>query len=226
MTADGARGTTVVPDEAVRGTVGRITSEAVPGTGTRATGSPAGLDVRDARDGVTAPVAAPVPAPAAETVAPGRSSQAGRVEPSGDARASRRRWTSPRVPVMLSALVALAACGALVADVLLAHLVHRPAAAWRTETLHRFFRHSPGDATVLAGAVVVLGLLMIASALALGHRRATVRAGLPFSCDPVPPVPPSRPNRRADQNALTPHPGRIRVRFPDRVRPHGKRHVR
>ncbi|WP_260334184.1 DUF6286 domain-containing Asp23/Gls24 family envelope stress response protein [Streptomyces beigongshangae] len=137
-----------------------------------------GLDVTRARVGVTGLVPEPVPAPApapARTVSPDASPDGppeGRAQTSTDSRTPLRWWSQRRVPIMLLSLAAAVACGALAVDMLLVHAARRPAAAWRTGTLDWLSRHGPGDATVMAsaGAVAVLGVLMIVLALVPGHR--------------------------------------------------------
>jgi hypothetical protein len=83
-----------------------------------------------------------------------------------------RWWSERRLPVLLLALSALMACGALAVDLLIVHAADRSAAVWRTDALHWLSQHGPGEATVTVSAVAValLGLLMITLALTPGHR--------------------------------------------------------
>ncbi|MFE9680463.1 DUF6286 domain-containing Asp23/Gls24 family envelope stress response protein [Streptomyces sp. NPDC006285] len=145
------------------------------------TGRLTGLDVTSARVDVTALV------PAAAQSAPPDDSHAdggpdGPPGTPGHRRTPRRWWSQRRVPTLLLVLAATVACGALAADLILVHLADRPPAAWRTGTLDWLTRHGPGDRTVTAcaAAVAVLGLLMVALALAPGHRGLlTVTAPVP-----------------------------------------------
>jgi len=136
---------------------------------TARTGQLTGLDVTRTRVGVTALVPAPV---AAGPVPRESSPPAGRAEASTDSRTPLRWWSRRRVPTLLLTLAAAVACGALAGDVLRVHAAGRPAAAWRTGTLHWLSQHGPGDAPVTAGAgaIAVLGAVMIFLALAPGHR--------------------------------------------------------
>ncbi|MBK3576461.1 hypothetical protein JHN63_22145 [Streptomyces sp. MBT65] len=72
----------------------------------------------------------------------------------------------------LLTLAATVAAGALTVDMVMVHTAHRPAAAWRTGTLHWAAEHAPGEPAVIggSGAVAVLGLLLIVLALTPGHR--------------------------------------------------------
>ncbi|MEB8337565.1 DUF6286 domain-containing protein [Streptomyces endophyticus] len=83
------------------------------------------------------------------------------------------RWWSPRrLPTALLALAAATACGALAVDMIRVHLAHRPAASWRADTVHWLERHGP-DAPfvgIAAGALALVGILMIALALSPGRR--------------------------------------------------------
>ncbi|MHC5257851.1 DUF6286 domain-containing protein [Streptomyces sp. UC4497] len=83
------------------------------------------------------------------------------------------RWWSPRrLPTALLALTAAIACGALAVDLIRVHAAHLPAASWRTQAVHWLERHGP-DAPfvgIAAGALAVLGILMIALAVSPGRR--------------------------------------------------------
>ncbi|MER5949455.1 DUF6286 domain-containing Asp23/Gls24 family envelope stress response protein [Streptomyces sp. NPDC001904] len=83
------------------------------------------------------------------------------------------RWWSPRrLPTGLCTLALTALCGALALDLVLVHLAHRPAAPWRTESVHWLTGHGSADPAVRMGAVLlaVLGIGMIFLALAPGRR--------------------------------------------------------
>ncbi|MFZ3566595.1 DUF6286 domain-containing Asp23/Gls24 family envelope stress response protein [Streptomyces sp. BH097] len=136
---------------------------------TRRTSELTGLHIGTARVHVTGllPAAAagtaPVSTPGADTGATARDS--GPRTPS--------RWWSPRrLPTALLALAAATACGALVADLVRVHLAHRQAASWRADTVRWLERHGPEAPFVgiAAGALAVLGILMIALAVTPGRR--------------------------------------------------------
>ncbi|MFD6285455.1 DUF6286 domain-containing Asp23/Gls24 family envelope stress response protein [Streptomyces sp. NPDC060205] len=153
-----------------------------------------GLDVTRARVGVTAlvpgpaPASTPVPGPDVAKSAPSAGAATdGPVtdradtdeppvgepsQPLPHSRTPLRWWSARRLPTLLLALSALAACGALAVDLILVHAAGRPAAAWRADALHWLARHGPGEATVTACAVAValLGLIMVVLALTPGHR--------------------------------------------------------
>ncbi|MEU6815581.1 DUF6286 domain-containing protein [Streptomyces sp. NPDC046860] len=201
MTAREHRGTTTVSARAVRRIAGRAVTEALPGRAARTTGASAtvrggraeiavdvalpypapltpavrrvqdhvtartgeltGLDVRTARVGVTAldpDRTAPPEAPPRET-APG-----GRVP--------RRWWAERRLPLGVLTLLATLTCGALAADLILVHTGHRPAAAWRTGTLHWLYAHGPGERPVTLAALgcALLGVWLIVLAVTPGRR--------------------------------------------------------
>ncbi|WP_353940334.1 DUF6286 domain-containing protein [Streptomyces sp. HUAS MG91] len=83
------------------------------------------------------------------------------------------RWWSPRrVPAGLLTLAGTVLCGALALDLVLVHLAHRPAAPWRTESVHWLTGHGSGDPVVrvVAAGLAVLGVLMIFLALSPGRR--------------------------------------------------------
>ncbi|MYT69080.1 MULTISPECIES: DUF6286 domain-containing protein [unclassified Streptomyces] len=83
------------------------------------------------------------------------------------------RWWSPRrLPAGLLTLVLTVLCGALALDLVLVHLAHRPAAPWRTESVHWLTGHGSADPAVrvVAGLLAVLGLGMVVLALAPGRR--------------------------------------------------------
>ncbi|WP_314409366.1 DUF6286 domain-containing protein [Streptomyces kroppenstedtii] len=139
-----------------------------------------GLDVTRARVGVTALVpdlaAVPVPYPDLHSYPdphqdPVLAPAAAKTRPL-NSRTPLRWWSERRLPVLLLALSALMACGALAVDLLIVHAADRSAAVWRTDALHWLSQHGPGEATVTVSAVAValLGLLMIVLALTPGHR--------------------------------------------------------
>ncbi|MEU6840433.1 DUF6286 domain-containing protein [Streptomyces sp. NPDC046716] len=120
-----------------------------------------GLHVGTPRVGVTAllPAGPEWSAPVPETAVP-----AGRTP---------LRWWSPRrLPTGLLTLAGTALCGALALDLVLVHLAHRPAALWRTESVHWLTGHGSADPAVRVGAglLAVLGALMIFLALSPGRR--------------------------------------------------------
>lgn len=83
------------------------------------------------------------------------------------------RWWSPRrLPTALLALAAAIACGTLAVDLIRVHVAHLPAASWRTQAVHWLERHGPNAPFVgiAAGALAVLGILMIALAVSPGRR--------------------------------------------------------
>ncbi|MFD8809676.1 DUF6286 domain-containing protein [Streptomyces sp. NPDC059597] len=98
----------------------------------------------------SAPAPAPVPADAGS---PG-------------SRSPRRWWAQRRLPLGILTLLATVAFGALAADLILVHTGHRPAAAWRTGTLHWMYGHGPGEPLVTAAglccALLGAGLLLLA----------------------------------------------------------------
>lgn len=112
--------------------------------------------------------AAPQPAPAHENT------------PSGG-RAARRPWSPRRFPAALVALVAAAACAALLYDVLSVHLADRPPAGPRTGAVDWLATHGPGDPAVVAGGAVaaVLGAWLLCLALTPGLRGVLPMAPVP-----------------------------------------------
>ncbi|MEU4981525.1 DUF6286 domain-containing protein [Streptomyces sp. NPDC021969] len=135
-----------------------------------------GLTVRAATvrvQSLSADRAAPPPSPAHEGGTPrGRA---------------RRPWSARRVPAALVALVAAAACAALLYDVLSVHLAGRRPAGPRTGAVDWLATHGPGDTGVVAGGAVaaVLGAWLLCLALTPG-----LRGVLPMS--PVPGQPAQR----------------------------------
>ncbi|WP_030813473.1 DUF6286 domain-containing Asp23/Gls24 family envelope stress response protein, partial [Streptomyces sp. NRRL F-2799] len=201
MTAPERRGTTTVSDRAVRRIAGRAVTEALPGRTARATGSSAavrggraeitvdvalpypapltptvrrlqdhvtartgeltGLDVRPAGVGVTA-------------LTPDRMTElkdATETAPSRG-RVPRRWWAQRRLPLGVLTLLATLTCGALATDLILVHTGHRPAALWRTGTLHWLYVHGPGEPPVTAAALgcALLGVWLIVLAVTPGRR--------------------------------------------------------
>ncbi|MFJ5640357.1 DUF6286 domain-containing protein [Streptomyces sp. NPDC093223] len=167
-----------------------------------------GLDLSVPRITVTAlePAAVRDRAPAASAAPP-------------EGRAPRRVWSTRGVPVALQAAVATAACAALALDLVLVHVGHRPAAAWRVAAVHWLAGHRPGDPSVVAlGALAaLLGLWAVVLAVTPGLRgRSTV-------CAPAPRVVASvdRPAVEAlvrDAVGAVPGIGAVRVRARRRVR--------
>ncbi|MER6339263.1 DUF6286 domain-containing protein [Streptomyces tendae] len=100
--------------------------------------------------------------------------------PSGG-RAARRPWSPRRLPAALVALVAAAACAALLYDVLSVHLADRPPAGPRTGAVDWLAAHGPGDPVVVAAGAVAaaVGAWLLCLALTPG-----LRGVLPMS--PVP----------------------------------------
>ncbi|MFI5659956.1 DUF6286 domain-containing Asp23/Gls24 family envelope stress response protein [Streptomyces sp. NPDC051684] len=136
---------------------------------TRRTGELTGLHIRAARIQVTGllPVAAARTAPVSTTGA-----DTGATDRDAGRRTPLRWWSPRRLPTALLALTAATACGALVVDLVRVHLAHRPAASWRADTVHWLERHGPDApfATIAAGALAALGILMIALAVTPGRR--------------------------------------------------------
>ncbi|MFE6888434.1 DUF6286 domain-containing protein [Streptomyces sp. NPDC057694] len=126
------------------------------------TGELTGLRVDTPRVGVTTLLPA----------RPGWNAQGADAPPSAE-RTPLRWWSPRRLPTGLLTLAGTAVCGALALDLILVHLAHRPAALWRTESLHWLTGHGSADPAVRAGAglLAVLGVLMIFFALAPGRRR-------------------------------------------------------
>ncbi|MFI0575039.1 DUF6286 domain-containing Asp23/Gls24 family envelope stress response protein [Streptomyces tendae] len=96
-------------------------------------------------------------------------------------RAARRPWSPRRLPAALVALVAAAACAALLYDVLSVHLADRPPAGPRTGAVDWLAAHGPGDPVVVAAGAVAaaVGAWLLCLALTPG-----LRGVLPMS--PVP----------------------------------------
>ncbi|MBQ0967283.1 Asp23/Gls24 family envelope stress response protein [Streptomyces sp. RK23] len=96
-------------------------------------------------------------------------------------RAARRPWSPRRLPAALVALVAAAACAALLYDVLSVHLADRPPAGPRTGAVDWLAAHGPGAPVVVAGGAVAaaVGAWLLCLALTPG-----LRGVLPMS--PVP----------------------------------------
>ncbi|MFD7296449.1 DUF6286 domain-containing protein [Streptomyces sp. NPDC059897] len=145
---------------------------------TRRTGELTGLRVGPARVHVTGLLPAPaartaaVSAPGSDTRATDRDSE-NSVGSVGSGSRTPLRWWSPRgLPTALLALVAATACCALAVDMIRVHWAHLPAASWRTDTLHWLEGHGPNTLLigVAAGALAVLGALMIALAVGPGRR--------------------------------------------------------
>ncbi|MEV1022870.1 DUF6286 domain-containing protein [Streptomyces sp. NPDC050264] len=125
-----------------------------------------GLDVGTTRVAVTAlvPASRRTATPEALSAPPARAGTVARVP--------LRWWSQRRLPTALLTLVGAAACGSLAFDVIRVRLTHRPAAFWRTDSLHWLAHHGPDDPAVgvAAGVLAVLGLLLIVLALAPGRR--------------------------------------------------------
>ncbi|MFJ4715970.1 DUF6286 domain-containing protein [Streptomyces sp. NPDC088785] len=121
-----------------------------------------GLHVDAPRVGVTALLP---PRPGWHAPAPAEPPPAGRTP--------LRWWSSRRLPTGLLTLIGAVLCGALALDLVLVHLADRPAALWRTETVHWLTGHGSADPFVRAGAGVLaaLGILMIFLAVTPGRRR-------------------------------------------------------
>ncbi|WP_087806482.1 DUF6286 domain-containing protein [Streptomyces sp. CS113] len=104
--------------------------------------------------------------------------------PSGD-RAARRPWSARRFPAALVALVAAAACAALLYDVLSVHLAGRRPAGLRTGAVDWLATHGPGDAAAVAGGAVAaaLGAWLLCLALTPGLRGVLPMAPVPGQHD-------------------------------------------
>ncbi|MFJ6086776.1 DUF6286 domain-containing Asp23/Gls24 family envelope stress response protein [Streptomyces sp. NPDC092369] len=128
------------------------------------TGQLTGLDVTRPRIGVTA-------LSASKTVDTTADREEVPEAAAGD-RTPLRWWSQRRLPMALLTLAIALAAGALASDLILVHTAHRPAAAWRTGAVHWLAHHGPGDTSVAvaAGAIAVLGALMIVLALSPGRR--------------------------------------------------------
>ncbi|ATL31538.1 DUF6286 domain-containing protein [Streptomyces formicae] len=87
---------------------------------------------------------------------------------------ARRPWSQRRLPMGLLTLVAAAACGVLLYEVVSVHVAGRPAARWRVELVDWLSQHGPGvTATDLAAAagVFALGVWLLILAVTPGKRR-------------------------------------------------------
>ncbi|MFD7406204.1 DUF6286 domain-containing protein [Streptomyces sp. NPDC059866] len=86
-------------------------------------------------------------------------------------RASRRLWSTRRIPTALTALVIVAGAGILLFDVARVRTGHR-AAAWRTRLAHELATRPLDDVWMLTGAALTaaLGLWLIILALTPGLR--------------------------------------------------------
>ncbi|MER5438485.1 DUF6286 domain-containing Asp23/Gls24 family envelope stress response protein [Streptomyces sp. NPDC002790] len=145
---------------------------------TRRTQELTGLHVGPARVHVTGLLPAPAERNAAALTAtddPGATHRdSGGSGDSGDSgsRTPLRWWSPRRLPTALLCLAAATASGILAADMIRVHWAHRAAASWRTDAVHWLEGHGP-DApfvAVAAGALAVLGILMIALAVSPGRR--------------------------------------------------------
>ncbi|MBJ7907312.1 Asp23/Gls24 family envelope stress response protein [Streptomyces sp. DSM 110735] len=119
-----------------------------------------GLDVSRVRVGVTTLTPAPSgPVPPGSAPVPAEAASPG-------SRPPRRWWAQRRFPLGILTLLATVAFGSLAADLILVHTGHRPAAAWRTGTLHWLYGHGPGEPLVTAAgiccALLGAGLLLLA----------------------------------------------------------------
>ncbi|MFF3492156.1 DUF6286 domain-containing protein [Streptomyces sp. NPDC002795] len=139
---------------------------------TRRTGELTGLHVSVARVHVTGLLPAPAAEGPATTTAVGDPGATHRGAGSSGSRTPLRWWSQRRLPTALLALAAATACGVLAVDMFRVHVAHRPAASWRADTVRWLERHGPDTPVVgiAAGALALLGFLMIALAVSPGRR--------------------------------------------------------
>ncbi|MFD8912735.1 DUF6286 domain-containing Asp23/Gls24 family envelope stress response protein [Streptomyces sp. NPDC059575] len=132
-----------------------------------------GLDVSRVRIGVTTLTPAPGPMPTDPSPAPADA-------PPPGFRPPRRWWAQRRFPMGILTLLATLAFGLLAADLILVHTGHRPAAAWRTGTLHWLYGHGPGEPLVTVAGIccALLGACLLLLAVTPG-RRNLLTAGSP-----------------------------------------------
>ncbi|MEU6241762.1 DUF6286 domain-containing Asp23/Gls24 family envelope stress response protein [Streptomyces sp. NPDC047024] len=146
-----------------------------------------GLDVSRVRIGVTTLTPAPAPAPAPASPS-GPAPASGLVSsvpspapahaPPPGSRPSRRWWAQRRLPMGILTLLATLAFGLLAADLILVHTGHRPAAAWRTGTLHWLYGHGPGEPLVTVAGIscALLGACLFLLAVTPGRRNLLTTA--------------------------------------------------
>ncbi|MFG2497150.1 DUF6286 domain-containing protein [Streptomyces sp. NPDC048441] len=86
---------------------------------------------------------------------------------------ARRPWSERRLPVALLTLLAAAACGTLLYDVLSVHAAGHPPARWRVELVGWLSAHGPAvsnaPGAALAAGVFILGVGLLVLALAPGR---------------------------------------------------------
>ncbi|MEU9401140.1 DUF6286 domain-containing Asp23/Gls24 family envelope stress response protein [Streptomyces sp. NPDC048242] len=134
-----------------------------------------GLDVSRVRIGVTtltpASATASGPVPSGPSPAPADASSPG-------SRPPRRWWAQRRLPMGILTLLATVAFGLLAADLILVHTGHRPAAAWRTGTLHWLYGHGPGEPLVTVAGIscALLGACLLLLAVTPGRRNLLTTA--------------------------------------------------
>ncbi|MEU5899031.1 MULTISPECIES: DUF6286 domain-containing protein [Streptomyces] len=196
------RGATKVADRAVRRIAERAATEALAPGEVRTDRSTASVRGRRAR--VDVAVTLPYPAPLDESGERVRSHVAGRTarltgltvpsarvrvrelnvraaefgepeaaESTGGVRA-RRPWSARRVPVAVAAVVAAAACGVLLYDVLSVHAAGRAPARWRADFTEWLVTHGPHrgvwPGAAAAFAVFCLGVWLMVLAVTPGSR--------------------------------------------------------
>ncbi|WP_018548868.1 DUF6286 domain-containing Asp23/Gls24 family envelope stress response protein [Streptomyces sp. LaPpAH-108] len=133
-----------------------------------------GLDVSRLRIGVTTLT----PASGQLAPAPPDPAPASADTPRTGSRAPRRWWSQRRFPLGILALLATLAFGSLAADLILVHTGHRPAAAWRTGTLHWLYGHGPGEplVTAVGTCCALLGAVLLVLAVTPGRRNLLTTA--------------------------------------------------
>ncbi|MFI1681862.1 DUF6286 domain-containing Asp23/Gls24 family envelope stress response protein [Streptomyces sp. NPDC020607] len=208
------RGTTKIADRAVRRIAGRAATEALAPGEVRTDRSTASVRGRRARVDVAVTLPYPtvldesgervrshvadrtarltgLVVPSARVrvralrVRPVKAVEATReaAEAGGGARV-RRPWSARRVPVAVTALVAAAACGVFLYDVLAVHAAGRTPARWRADFMEWLATHGPHrgvwPGAVAAFAVFCLGVWLMVLAVTPGSRgRLPMRAPLP-----------------------------------------------
>ncbi|MGV9340143.1 DUF6286 domain-containing Asp23/Gls24 family envelope stress response protein [Streptomyces sp. NPDC003688] len=132
-----------------------------------------GLDVSRVRIGVTTLTPAPASGPVPPDPSPAPAGA-----PSSGSRPPRRWWAQRRFPMGILTLLATLAFGLLAADLILVHTGHRPAAAWRTGTLHWLYGHGPGEPLVTAAGIccALLGACLLLLAVTPGRRNLLTTA--------------------------------------------------
>ncbi|MGW7078256.1 DUF6286 domain-containing Asp23/Gls24 family envelope stress response protein [Streptomyces sp. NPDC054866] len=85
-----------------------------------------------------------------------------------------RPWSQRRLPVGVLALLAAAACGVLLYDVVSVHAAGQAPARWRVEVMERLATHGPSSGTVMGAlaaiGVFALGVWLLVLAVTPGRR--------------------------------------------------------